>query len=89
LSVGVPTASRDVSAARVAAGDAAELAARAALQVHGAIGYTAELDLQLWLKRVWSLRAAWGDAGWHRARVADAVLGAPTGDRGGASLGQG
>jgi alkylation response protein AidB-like acyl-CoA dehydrogenase len=75
LSHDEPGAPRDVSAAAAAAIDAADLAARVALQVHGAIGYTAELDLHLWLRRVWSLRAAWGSAAWHRARVADALLG--------------
>ena len=36
---------RDVSAAKVAAADAALLAARSALQTHGAIGFTQEHDL--------------------------------------------
>ncbi len=70
-----PTASRDASAAKASATDAAELAARVALQVHGAIGYTAEFDLHLWLTRVWALRGAWGDPAWHRRRVAEALLG--------------
>jgi alkylation response protein AidB-like acyl-CoA dehydrogenase len=69
-----PTASRDVSAAKNAAGEAAHRAARTALQVHGAIGYTDELDLHLWLNRVWALRAAWGDEGLHRARLRDALF---------------
>lgn len=64
-----------VSMAKAYASDAARLAARVALQVHGAIGYTAEHDLQLWMKRAWSLSGAWGDAAFHRRRVADAVLG--------------
>ncbi len=67
-------APQDVSAARLAATDSADQAARAALQVHGAIGYTAELDLHLWLRRVWSLRTAWGTPEWHRARLADCLL---------------
>jgi alkylation response protein AidB-like acyl-CoA dehydrogenase len=69
---------RAVSAAKVAAGDAAHLAARTALQVHGAIGYTAEHHLGLWLGLVPALRAAWGTAGYHRARVARSILSAGT-----------
>jgi len=62
---------RDVSAAKVAAGDAAYLASRTALQVHGAIGYTREHDLSLWLLRVRGLLSTWGTAAWHRARLLD------------------
>ena len=63
-----------VSMAKAYASEAADLAARAALQVHGAIGYTWEHDLHLFMKKAWALSAAWGDAAWHRRRVADAVL---------------
>lgn len=69
------TASRDVSMAKCFANRAAEVVARTALQCHGAIGYTVEYDLHLWLKRVWALSPAWGDTAHHRARVAAAVLG--------------
>ena len=58
-----------VSAAKVAAGDAAYLASRTGLQVHGAIGYTAELDLSLWITKVRALVGAWGTPSWHRARL--------------------
>lgn len=61
--------SRDTSAAKVAAGGAAYLAARTALQVHGAIGYTAEHDLGLRLTKVRALLGAWGDGRFHRKRV--------------------
>ncbi|MDI2130285.1 acyl-CoA dehydrogenase family protein [Yinghuangia seranimata] len=71
----LPSAARDVSMAKIYAGEAADLAARNALQVHGAIGYTEEHDLQLFMKRAWALGAAWGDAGHHRARVAADLLG--------------
>jgi alkylation response protein AidB-like acyl-CoA dehydrogenase len=64
---------RDVSAAKVAAADAARLAARNALQTHGAIGFTAEHDLSIWLLRVQALRSAWGDVGAHRRRVSAAL----------------
>ncbi len=76
LSVATDSAdrSRDVSAAKVAAGDAAYLASRVALQLHGAIGYTAEFDLGLWINRVRALVGAWGGAGFHHERVAASLL---------------
>jgi alkylation response protein AidB-like acyl-CoA dehydrogenase len=64
---------RDVSAAKAAASDAALLAARSALQTYGAIGFTAEHDLSLWLLRAQALRSAWGDPGAHRRRVLEAL----------------
>ena len=64
---------RDVSAAKAAAADAALLAARSALQTHGAIGFTAEHDLSLWLLRVQALRPAWGDPAAHRRRILAAL----------------
>ena len=64
---------RDVSAAKAAASDAALLAARASLQTHGAIGFTAEHDLSLWLLRVQALWSAWGDPSSHRRRVLEAL----------------
>ncbi|WP_161600579.1 acyl-CoA dehydrogenase family protein [Mycolicibacterium hodleri] len=63
-----------VSFAKVYAGRAADVAARAALQCHGAIGYSWEHDLHLWMKRAWALSAAWGTTAQHQARVAAAVL---------------
>ena len=65
----VTGSSRDASAAKVAASEAAYRAARTALQVHGAIGYTAEHDLGLWLLKVRALVGAWGSPSVHRARV--------------------
>ena len=67
------TLSRDVSAAKVACGRAAYLAARTALQVHGAIGYTRELDLSLWLLKTRALVSAWGTPSFHRARVLESL----------------
>ncbi|HEX5088140.1 MAG TPA: acyl-CoA dehydrogenase family protein [Nocardioides sp.] len=69
----VTTERKYVSAAKVACSDAAYLAARTALQVHGAIGYTAELDLSLWLTKVRALRNAWGSPPFHRAAVLEAL----------------
>jgi alkylation response protein AidB-like acyl-CoA dehydrogenase len=68
---------RDVSMAKAVASDAAQVAAGVALQVHGAIGYTWEHDLHFWLAHAEALAHAWGDAGWHRARVGEHLLGPP------------
>lgn len=68
------TSSRDVSAAKVACADAAHLASRVALQVHGAVGYTAELDLSLWILKVRALTGAWGTPAFHRSRVLAALV---------------
>lgn len=73
LADGSPDTARDVSAAKVAAADAALLAARSALQTHGAIGFTQEHDLSLLLLRVQALRPAWGDPALHRRRVLEGL----------------
>lgn len=69
----VTLTSRDVSMAKALATDAATRAGRAALQCHGAIGYTVEHDLHLFLKRSWALARSWGDRGFHADRVAQAL----------------
>ncbi|NGO14016.1 acyl-CoA/acyl-ACP dehydrogenase [Streptomyces sp. HC44] len=61
----------DVAAAKVTACEAAYAIARTALQLHGAIGYTAEYDLSLWLTKARALRTAWGSPGECRAVVLD------------------
>lgn len=72
---GLASASLHVSHAKLAATDAAILTAETAIQVHGAMGYTYEVDLHFWMKRAWALAGAWGDRAFHYARVDDAVLG--------------
>jgi alkylation response protein AidB-like acyl-CoA dehydrogenase len=69
LATAQPTLSHDASMAKAMASDAADLAARVALQVHGAIGYTWECDLHFFMKRAWALSATWGDAATHRQLV--------------------
>ncbi len=71
---GAPGRSAHVSMAKLLAGEAALQAARAALQVHGAIGYTWEQDLHIWMRRAWSLETAWGGGAFHRGRVGQAIL---------------
>ena len=67
-------ASRAASTAKAYASDAATEAARVSLQVHGAIGYTWECDLQLFMKRAWALAEAWGSAADHRALVLESLV---------------
>ena len=67
--------SRAVSMAKSLAGQAATATGRAALQCHGAIGYTVEADLHLYMKRAWALARSWGDRGFHADRVAEALVG--------------
>jgi alkylation response protein AidB-like acyl-CoA dehydrogenase len=71
---GSPLRGVHVSMAKLVATEAAHFAARQALQCHGAIGYTWEQDLHLWMRRAWSLGQAWGRAPFHLARVRSAVL---------------
>lgn len=68
---GAADAAAQTSVAKVLASDAALAVARAAIQCHGAIGYTTEYDLHLFATRVWALAPSWGSAGWHRRRLAE------------------
>jgi alkylation response protein AidB-like acyl-CoA dehydrogenase len=63
-----------VSSAKLAAGDAADAAARTGLQVHGAMGYSWEVDLHFYMKRVWALVGAWGDRNHHSRRLQSLIL---------------
>lgn len=69
--------------AKLAAIDAAMLAAETAIQVHGGMGYTYEVDLHLFMKRTWALCAEWGDRNYHLKKLEDSVL------NGNAKLGSG
>lgn len=62
------------SMAKAYASDAGWRVPNASLQVHGGIGFTWEHDLHLFLKRGRANAGLFGDAKWHRERVADAVL---------------
>ncbi|WP_174293334.1 acyl-CoA dehydrogenase family protein, partial [Sphingomonas bacterium] len=68
-----------VSHAKLAALEAADVAARASIQVHGAMGYSWEVDVHFFLKRTLALTFAWGDPGFHRTRVAARLFGFPAG----------
>ncbi|MDA8752669.1 acyl-CoA/acyl-ACP dehydrogenase [Halieaceae bacterium] len=74
VATGDPAAARHVAHAKLAASEAANLAAKNAIQVHGAMGYTWEVDLHIFMKKAWALAGTWGDAGFHKARVMDYLL---------------
>jgi len=73
VATGSPDRARDVSMAKLMAGDAAAVAGAKALQVHGGIGYTVEYDLHLFQKRAWALKRTNGTDAWHRTRVGAAL----------------
>ena len=62
------------SMAKAYASDAGWRVPDASIQVHGGIGFTWEHDLHFFLKRGKANAATFGDAKWHRDRVADLVL---------------
>ncbi|MET0559177.1 MAG: acyl-CoA dehydrogenase [Solirubrobacterales bacterium] len=62
------------SMAKAYASDAGWRVPDASIQVHGGIGFTWEHDLHFFLKRGRANAAIFGDAKWHRERVAEAVL---------------
>jgi len=63
-----------VSHAKLVACEAAGLAAKNSIQAHGAMGYTWEVDLHIFMKKAWALANSWGDAGFHKARLARAIF---------------
>lgn len=67
------------SHAKLVALEAADQAARAAIQVHGAMGYSWEVDVHLFLKRALALTQTWGSPAFHRARIARRIFTQPVG----------
>ncbi len=65
------------SIAKAYASDAGWRVPDASIQVHGGIGFTWEHDLHFFLKRGKANAATFGDAKWHRERVAAAILADP------------
>jgi alkylation response protein AidB-like acyl-CoA dehydrogenase len=67
---GLEEAPLAVSMAKAAASDMYRKVAGTGIQLHGGIGMTWEHDLQLYFKRAKASEVAFGDATWHRERVA-------------------
>ncbi len=63
-----------VALAKVMASEAATEVAKASLQVHGAIGYSTEYDLHLYMKRAWALANAHGSANDHREHLIQTIV---------------
>lgn len=63
-----------VSHAKLAASDAADFAARMAMQVHGAMGYSWEVDLHFFMKRAFVLAGWYGDRNHHMRRVQSLIF---------------
>lgn len=68
-----------ISHAKLAAAEAADLATRTSLQVHGAMGYSWEVDVHFFLKRALALASHWGDSRFHCERVAARAFSFPLG----------
>ncbi len=65
-----PEASVAASTAKIWCSDASKRVMASALQVFGGIGFTWEHDLHLFLKRAQLDQVSFGDAGYHRQRLA-------------------
>jgi alkylation response protein AidB-like acyl-CoA dehydrogenase len=69
----VPEAALAASMAKAYVSDAYRKVAGAGIQLHGGIGFTWEHDLHLYFKRAKSSEFTFGDATYHRERVAQLV----------------
>ncbi|MEM8594837.1 MAG: acyl-CoA dehydrogenase family protein [Pseudomonadota bacterium] len=63
-----------VAHAKLSACEAADLAAKNCIQAHGAMGYTWEMDLHIFMKKAWAFNSAWGDMAYMKNRVSDFVF---------------
>jgi alkylation response protein AidB-like acyl-CoA dehydrogenase len=75
IGAGHPDASIAASTAKVWCSDAAKRVMASGLQVHGGIGFTWEHDLHLYLKRSQLDQVSFGDASFHRDRLARLLRG--------------
>jgi alkylation response protein AidB-like acyl-CoA dehydrogenase len=71
----LPEAREAVSIAKAYASDAYREAGNRAIQVHGGMGFTWENDLHLYYRRAKASEILFGDAAFHRERIAGIVVG--------------
>jgi len=69
-----PDASTAVSIAKMYASDAARTVGNRGIQIHGGMGFTWENDIHLYYRRAKASETAFGDATFHRERIASAVI---------------
>jgi alkylation response protein AidB-like acyl-CoA dehydrogenase len=74
LEENVSDAARAVSIAKMYASDAARMVGNRGIQVHGGMGFTWENDLHLYYRRAKSSETMFGDATFHRERIARLVI---------------
>lgn len=68
-------AARYAHMAKASASETAAFASGRSVQCHGGIGFTWECFVHLYFKRQKHSQLLWGDAAWHRARLADILIG--------------
>lgn len=61
--------------AKASASETAAFASSRSVQSHGGIGFTWECFVHLYFKRQKHSQMLWGDAAWHRAQLADILIG--------------
>jgi alkylation response protein AidB-like acyl-CoA dehydrogenase len=69
-----PDAAAAVSIAKMYASDAARTVGNRGIQIHGGMGFTWENDLHLYYRRAKASETAFGDATFHRERIARLVI---------------
>jgi alkylation response protein AidB-like acyl-CoA dehydrogenase len=74
LEENAPDAATAVSIAKVYASDAARTVGNRGIQVHGGMGFTWENDVHLYYRRAKASETAFGDATFHRERIARQVI---------------
>jgi alkylation response protein AidB-like acyl-CoA dehydrogenase len=69
-----PDAATAVSIAKMYASDAGRTVGNRGIQIHGGMGFTWENDLHLYYRRAKASETAFGDATFHRERIASMVI---------------
>jgi alkylation response protein AidB-like acyl-CoA dehydrogenase len=77
LEENAPDASTAVSIAKMYSSDAARTVGNRGIQIHGGMGFTWENDLHLYYRRAKASENAFGDATFHRERIASFIVDAP------------